>query len=80
MRILGIDPGIAIVGWGVIDYDGRNLKPVDFGAITTTPDQKTEDRITAVYRELSAIIAKYAPDAMAGVRYAERLLAEGVFA
>ncbi|MBQ7921029.1 MAG: crossover junction endodeoxyribonuclease RuvC [Clostridia bacterium] len=64
MRILGIDPGIAIVGWGVVDFDGRNLKPVDFGAITTTPDMKTEDRIAAVYREMCAIIGKYAPDAM----------------
>ena len=65
MRILGIDPGIAIVGWGVVDYDGRNLKPVDFGAVTTTPDMKTEDRIAAVYREVCAIIARWKPDAMA---------------
>ena len=35
MRILGIDPGIAIVGWGVIDYERMKAKPVDYGAITT---------------------------------------------
>jgi len=64
MRILGIDPGIAIVGWGIVDYDGRNLKPVDFGAITTPSDMKTEDRIAVVYREICAVIAHWKPDAM----------------
>ena len=47
MIILGIDPGIAIVGWGVIDYNGMGtkIKPVAFGSITTPSEEKTEDRI-----------------------------------
>jgi len=65
MRILGIDPGIAIVGWGVIDYDGVHGKAVDFGAITTTPDMKTEDRIAAVFAQVQTILRTYKPDAMA---------------
>ncbi len=67
MIILGIDPGIAIVGWGVIEYGGigTKLKPVDFGAITTPSTMKTEDRIAEVYREINAIIKTYKPDAAA---------------
>lgn len=64
MRILGIDPGIAIVGWGVVDYDGRTLRAVDYGAITTTPDMATENRIAAVYRAMCRLFQTYAPDAM----------------
>jgi len=67
MVILGIDPGIAIVGWGVIDYGGIGTKPkpLDFGAVTTPASMKTEDRLAEVYREISAVIAKYKPEAAA---------------
>lgn len=67
MIILGIDPGIAIVGWGVIDYGGIGTKPrtVDYGAITTPAAMRTEDRLLAVYRELSSIIKTYNPEAAA---------------
>lgn len=64
MRILGIDPGIAIVGWGVIDYGGVGTKPraVDYGAITTPAGMPTEDRLLAIYRELSTVIKTYHPE------------------
>lgn len=67
MIILGIDPGIAIVGWGVVSSDasGMRQKPVDFGAITTNSSMRTEDRILCVYTELSAIIKKYKPECAA---------------
>lgn len=67
MIILGIDPGIAIVGWGVIDYGGIGTKPkaVDFGAITTPSSMKTEDRLAEVYREINAVIKTYKPEAAA---------------
>lgn len=67
MRILGIDPGIAIVGWGIIDYNGfgTKIKPIAFGAITTNATEKTEDRILKVFEELTAIIAKYKPECVA---------------
>lgn len=65
MIILGVDPGIAIVGWGVIEYDNGKMRAVGYGAITTSSDMRTEDRIAAVYRELTGIIEKYKPDAMA---------------
>lgn len=67
MIILGVDPGIAIVGWGVIDYGGIGTKPkpIDFGAITTPSTMRTEDRLYEVHRELSAIIERYRPEAAA---------------
>ena len=67
MIILGIDPGIAIVGWGVIDYGGAGTKPrpVDYGAITTPSTMRTEDRLMVVYEELKTIIKTYSPEAAA---------------
>lgn len=65
MIILGIDPGIAIVGWGVIESFrmGTKLRPLDYGAILTPSTMKTEDRLREVYRELSAVVKTYHPDA-----------------
>ena len=40
MRILGIDPGYAIIGWGVLDYKGNKFSVVDYGAITTQRNLK----------------------------------------
>ena len=67
MVILGIDPGIAIVGWGVIESAGigQKLRPLDYGAITTPSSMKTEDRLWEVHRELAAVVKTYTPDAAA---------------
>ena len=64
MRILGIDPGIAIVGWGVIDFDRMKGRAVDYGAITTGPELKTEERIAQVFRQMQQIMDVYKPDAV----------------
>ena len=65
MIILGIDPGIAIVGWGVLDYQGSKFKVIDFGSIQTPSTMSTEDRLCAVYDALASIIEKYKPEQMA---------------
>lgn len=65
MIILGIDPGLAIVGWGIIDYSGNKFRTLDYGSIQTPAGMATEDRLVAIYDELSAIISKYKPAAMA---------------
>ncbi len=65
MRILGIDPGLAIVGWGVIDYDNTRFRTVDYGAVTTPPDTPTEVRLEMIYQEVCQLIDSYHPDAMA---------------
>ncbi|NBI06944.1 crossover junction endodeoxyribonuclease RuvC [Senegalia massiliensis] len=65
MRIFGIDPGIAIVGYGVIDYKGNNFKVVDYGVITTPASMSPQQRLKKVYDELTNILIEYKPDAVA---------------
>ena len=64
MIILGIDPGIAIVGWGVLSYSGDKFSPLGYGAVRTDSGLAVEDRLTIIYEELSEIIKKYLPDCM----------------
>lgn len=45
MRAMGIDPGTAICGFGVVDSDGSRLRPVTYGTIQTTPDRSDADRL-----------------------------------
>ena len=65
MRILGIDPGYAIVGFGILDYKGNNFTVVEFGAITTAPNQPFQKRLKIIYDDLSFVIKKYNPDCIA---------------
>lgn len=65
MRILGIDPGYAIIGWGVVNYERGRFAPLDFGAVTTSAGTPFVQRLQCIYNELAAILAAHAPDAMA---------------
>ena len=65
MRILGIDPGLAIVGFGVIEYENLKFRTLSYGAITTPAHTPVEQRLTKIHRELDALIKKYKPDEMA---------------
>ena len=65
MRILGIDPGYAIVGWGVIDYQNTHFSVVDYGAVLTEAGVPFNERLEQIYDETYAIMRKYAPGAMA---------------
>ena len=65
MRILGIDPGFAIVGFGVIDYENTKYKTVDFGKITTNAKTKFPDRLKNVYDGVIQVIETYSPDVLA---------------
>lgn len=64
MRILGIDPGTGIVGFGVIDSDGRNHKLVDAGVVRTPAHQDLELRLVTIYDSLNEIIEANKPKAM----------------
>lgn len=64
MIILGIDPGYAIVGWGVIDFSGNNYRPVAFGAITTDAGTDFNKRLEIIYDNLCSIIAQFKPAAI----------------
>lgn len=65
MRVLGIDPGYAIVGWGVVDYIGNRFNPVDFGAVCTDAGTPFEDRLRAVYDGVREVIERTEPDYLA---------------
>jgi crossover junction endodeoxyribonuclease RuvC len=61
MRVLGIDPGTATVGWAVIEEVNGILLPVAFGHISTSKDNSEENRLAEVSGDLVSIIEKYHP-------------------
>ena len=63
--ILGIDPGYAIVGYGVIEYLNNHFKVVEYGAITTEAHTEFPQRLLHIYTELQEIIKRNKPVAMA---------------
>ena len=65
MYILGIDPGLAIVGWGVVEYVNEKFTPISYGAITTPAGIDIEQRLLQIYDGLDGIIKKYKPDDIA---------------
>lgn len=65
MIILGIDPGYAIVGFGVLEYKNNHFTVIDYGAITTDAGTPFNRRLEYIFDELTAILQKYHPDAMA---------------
>lgn len=65
MIILGIDPGYAIVGWGVLEYQNNRFRVLDYGAITTEADMELFRRFQVIHQDLNEIIEQYKPDAMA---------------
>ncbi len=65
MRILGIDPGIAIVGTGIVDKVGNKYSPVYYDSIITKAHTPLEERIELVYNKTVELIQTYKPDAMA---------------
>jgi crossover junction endodeoxyribonuclease RuvC len=62
MRILGIDPGYAIMGWGIVDIVGNRISAVDYGSIKTSAGDPLPERLKSIYSELSSIIERYKPD------------------
>ena len=64
IRILGIDPGYAIVGFGILDY-GINFHPVEYGAVTTEAGTIFTERLKAIYEDIEFILDKFKPDCMA---------------
>lgn len=65
MIILGIDPGYAIVGYGILEYKGNKFKVLSYGAVTTDASMDMFDRFKAIYDELNKIIEEYKPEFMA---------------
>lgn len=65
MKILGIDPGMAIVGYCILDFDGKNLNLLHSGSIQTSKDETEGERLNEIYQDLTTVIEKYKPDVCA---------------
>lgn len=64
MRILGIDPGYGIVGYGIID-SGVKIDVVDYGVVSTPKEMTLPDRLEVIYSSLTSLINSYKPDVVA---------------
>lgn len=65
MIIFGIDPGLAIVGYGVIEYKNGRFTTLAYGAIQTPAHTPVETRLKQIYTELTDLLTRYRPDAVA---------------
>lgn len=61
MIILGIDPGTAITGYGLIESEGNKIRVVDYGCIMTQANTRLEDRLEKIHLELTDLIKKHQP-------------------
>ncbi|MGE1063036.1 crossover junction endodeoxyribonuclease RuvC [Megasphaera paucivorans] len=62
MRAMGIDPGTARCGFGIVDSQGSRLHPVTYGVIETTPDHTDAQRLVMIYDSLNRLYETYHPD------------------
>ncbi len=65
MIILGIDPGIAITGYGVLEQNGNRFKPIEYGVIRSGKEMDTPERLRLIHTGLTEIIEKFQPEHMA---------------
>ncbi len=65
MRIIGIDPGYAIVGFGIIEYENGRFRTVDYGAVTTPSGIDFNLRLRTIYEDISQILDIYKPESLA---------------
>jgi crossover junction endodeoxyribonuclease RuvC len=65
MRIIGIDPGIARTGWGIIEKNKQHLTPVAFGCIETQAGIEMPDRLKSIFSEISKLITIHSPNSLA---------------
>lgn len=65
MIIMGVDPGYATMGYGIVEKRGNSFKPLTYGVITTKPDTETAERLKIIYHGLLDLIDEYQPEVMA---------------
>ena len=65
MRILGIDPGIARTGWGIIEYQKSKIKNQKYGCVETSTGTPLENRLLLIYKSISRIINQHEPEILA---------------
>ncbi len=64
MRILGIDPGYATVGFGIVDYQGMTFRTVEYGAILTPAHTDFNGRLAQIYEDMCYLLDHFKPQAM----------------
>lgn len=64
MVILGIDPGVAIVGYGVVELHGGEFRCLEYGCITTPAHTLLEDRLSEIFTEMNGLLERHRPDCM----------------
>lgn len=62
MRTIGIDPGTAIMGWGIVDEQGGALRLIACGAVTTPANTPQAERLLKLYDEITGLLHEYRPD------------------
>ncbi|GAB4470503.1 MAG: crossover junction endodeoxyribonuclease RuvC [Armatimonadaceae bacterium] len=62
MIVLGIDPGTATTGFGVIEYSAGRLRPIDVGVLLTYPNMSLPDRYLSIYNDINTLLDQYKPD------------------
>ncbi|MCL1848855.1 MAG: crossover junction endodeoxyribonuclease RuvC [Clostridiales bacterium] len=65
MIVLGIDPGTAIMGYGVVEYRNSKHKSLAYGVLRTDKDDKPEERLKQLFTGVNRILDAYSPDVMA---------------
>ncbi|MBQ3213849.1 MAG: crossover junction endodeoxyribonuclease RuvC [Clostridia bacterium] len=65
MRVLGIDPGFALVGFGIVEENNGRLKALDYGVISTPKEESISTRLAMIYKGMCDLIDTYKPDAIA---------------
>lgn len=65
MRILGIDPGYATIGFGVVDAQRGSLRLLQYGVITTPPELPFSERLNVIYEDMTHLLDAMKPDVMA---------------
>jgi len=65
MKILGIDPGMAIVGYSILDYDGENIELLHSGSIQTSKGERESARLLEIFNDMTLIVEKYKPEVCA---------------
>ena len=64
MILIGIDPGYAIVGYGVVKYENNRFTPLEYDAITTPAEMPFAERLEKIYRDLTQVLRRHRPEAM----------------
>ncbi len=65
MLILGIDPGLATIGFGLVAKSGDKYRAIEYGAITTAPKQMIEKRLSDIYDDMTELLSRHKPDCIA---------------